>query len=217
MKKLKFKLKNVSFLLMLLNICLVNAQVYPLKKIVVIDPGHGGIDPGALGLHRQEKDITLDIALELKKWNNMFFKNELDLYLTRDSDTLISLADRRKLASALKADAFISIHCNSAHKGARGIEIFTTKKTGQQTTVSQNLAQSILDEFRLQLGFLSRGIKKARYSVLSQSFNQYPAILIETGFISSEDESMYLADKKHIQAVALAILMGIKNHLNLKL
>ncbi|PNW27281.1 hypothetical protein BKP44_13580 [Formosa algae] len=216
-KTLKYMVKNVCFLLILLKIGLLSAQNYPLKKIVVIDPGHGGTDSGAVGLRNQEKDITLGIALALKAWNSILFENELEMHLTRYSDTLINLSERSRMAKMLHADAFISIHCNAANKSARGLEVFVPKKKGAFQAQSYHLGQWILNEFHFKLNFVSRGVKEARFQVLAQAVANYPAILIEIGFITHEDEAYYFSKEQHLKAVALAILMGLKQHLNSKL
>lgn len=81
-------------------------------KTIVIDPGHGGTDPGAIGaLGSQEKDITLDVALRLKQ--KLTQLGRYNILLTRDSDTTISLAERVSFAKEHKADLFISVHVNS--------------------------------------------------------------------------------------------------------
>lgn len=111
-------LKNVSFMILLLKMCLVFGQ----KKVVVIDPGHGGIYSGAIGINcLQEKDVVLKVAKEVLKLNKMLFDNELDIYLTRYTDSLISLSDRSRLAKSLKADVFVSLHCNASQNASKGI------------------------------------------------------------------------------------------------
>lgn len=81
-------LKNVSFWILLLKICFVFGQ----KKVIIIDPGHGGNDSGAIGINgTYEKDVVLKIAKEILKLNKSLFDSELDIYLTRYKDTLISL------------------------------------------------------------------------------------------------------------------------------
>ncbi|MEO0088757.1 MAG: N-acetylmuramoyl-L-alanine amidase [candidate division WOR-3 bacterium] len=94
-------------------------------KLVVIDPGHGGKDPGAIGkMGTKEKDLNLKIARKLKKYLE---KYGLDVILTRNSDIFLSLSERAKIANDNKADLFISIHCNSAPKKnsyASGFEVY---------------------------------------------------------------------------------------------
>ena len=115
-------LKNVSFVILLLKMCFVFGQ----KKIVVIDPGHGGIDSGAVGVNgTYEKDVVLNVAHEILNLSNSLFDNELDIYLTRYNDTFISLSDRSRLAKSLKADVFVSLHCNASPNASRGMEVYT--------------------------------------------------------------------------------------------
>jgi N-acetylmuramoyl-L-alanine amidase len=100
-------------------------------RTIVIDAGHGGKDPGALGINSQEKDITLAIATELKKILNEKLP-EIKVVMTREDDTFIELANRAKEVSKNEADFFISIHCNSNNnKEAFGSETYVlgTHKT----------------------------------------------------------------------------------------
>ncbi len=100
------------------------------KKIIVIDAGHGGKDPGAIGRYHKtkEKNVTLAFAREIKKYleKDAGFK----VYLTRDTDYFISLGNRVKKSQKLKADLFISIHADSAeNKKATGLSIYTLSET----------------------------------------------------------------------------------------
>jgi N-acetylmuramoyl-L-alanine amidase len=94
------------------------------KKKIVIDAGHGGHDPGAIGPNKlYEKDVVLDIALKLKK---ILSQNpDLEVYLTRDRDVYLKLEERTAIANSKKADLFLSIHANSSPKSAtKGIETY---------------------------------------------------------------------------------------------
>ncbi|MDO6761864.1 N-acetylmuramoyl-L-alanine amidase [Tamlana sp. 2_MG-2023] len=213
-KYFKSTVKNVGFLLILLNTGILITQEIPLKKIIVIDPGHGGIDSGAVGLYDQEKDIVLSMALELSQWNHQLFENTYELHLTRSSDTLISLSHRMAMAKKLKADAFISIHCNAGASSAKGIEVFVPEIQGVYAVETSKMAAAILREFQYKLSFNSRGIKMANFRLLKQSIHDYPAILLELGFITNKDEGLYFSRKQHIKAMALAILLGLINYLN---
>jgi N-acetylmuramoyl-L-alanine amidase len=83
------------------------------KKIIVLDPGHGGNDPGAIGpTGYREKDAVLDIGLKLR--NRLRELKSLKVYMTRDDDTFIPLKDRTIFANRKKADLFVSLHCNSS-------------------------------------------------------------------------------------------------------
>ena len=97
--------KNVSFVILMLNFCVIFGQ----QKVIIIDPGHGGIDTGAIGTNTiREKDVTLRIAKEIIRLNKTLLNNEFDIYSTRYKDTLISLSDRSRLAKSLKANVFVS-------------------------------------------------------------------------------------------------------------
>ena len=126
---MKRAFKNVSFVFLLLKMCFIFGQEIGSQKIIIIDPGHGGKDSGAIGINGiQEKDIVLNIANEILKLNEKS-ENPQDIYLTRYKDTLISLSDRTKLAKALRADVFISLHCNhSNNPNARGVEVYVANK-----------------------------------------------------------------------------------------
>ena len=184
------------------------------KKVIIIDAGHGGPDSGAVspgGL--KEKDVVLDIALELIRWNKELSNNTFDIYLTRSSDTLISLGDRTKLAQHLKPYAFISIHSNHAkNKKAVGIEVYTYHPINigyELHSKSYKLATTICSEITTGLGFVDRGVKTANFQVLRGTKNVCPAVLVELGFLSNEDESDYLKYKAKRSSLALAILLGI--------
>ena len=93
-------------------------------KTIVLDPGHGGTDPGCLGKSGgREKDVTLDIALALKKI--LVEKNGFNVILTRESDIFVPLEDRTVIANQKRADLFVSIHANASRNPKRtGIETF---------------------------------------------------------------------------------------------
>ena len=117
------------------------------KGLIVIDPGHGGKDPGAIGPSGiREKDITLAIAKDLK---NELESRNYEVVLTRDSDVFIPLSDRSKLANKLKADLFISIHCNASKKsGPHGTQGFylSPAKTNEARAAAALENKSLLME-----------------------------------------------------------------------
>ncbi|MEM6736741.1 MAG: N-acetylmuramoyl-L-alanine amidase [Bacteroidota bacterium] len=197
-------LKNVSFVILLLKICLVFGQ----KKVVVIDPGHGGMDSGAIGVNGiYEKDVVLKIAHEILNLNKSLFENELDIYLTRYSDTLISLSDRSRLAKNLKADVFVSLHCNASHKNSRGMEVYVHHSKNKKSIA---LGAFILNESTQKLGFERRGVKFANFQVLRKTISYCPSVLVEMGFMTNTDEADYFLESGNIRAMALVVLMGIK-------
>ncbi|MDO5977109.1 N-acetylmuramoyl-L-alanine amidase family protein [Flavivirga jejuensis] len=205
------ELKNVSFAILMLNICFVFGQ----KTIIVVDAGHGGKDYGAIGKNgEREKDVVLKIAKEINSLNTQLLNNKYDIYLTRNTDTLISLRDRTRLANTLKADIFISIHNNASPKHAQGMEVYVHNISNGHHRKSILLGQYIIREFTQKLGFKIRGVKFANFQVLRETRTLCPAILVETGFLTDLDESDYLSVQNNRRALALAILIGITNYTN---
>lgn len=212
-------LKNVIFGLLLLKSCVFFGQNLPDKRVIVIDPGHGGTDFGAIGINSiREKDVVLDIAKEIVRLNKTLFNDQLDIYLTRYRDTLISLSDRAKLGRALQTDVFVSLHCNhSGDPNSRGIEVYAYERKNVFLESSVWLGYRLQKEMNGKLGFQSRGVKFANFQVLREAAGFYPAVLVELGFLSNWDESWYLLDIGNIRALALAVLMGIVEFLSLEL
>jgi len=208
--KMKTRLKNVIFLLLLLKMCFIFGQPTTPKKLIVIDVGHGGKDAGAIGINGiMEKDVVLQLANEIINLNKG--QNNLEIYLTRYSDTLISLADRTKLARALKADVFISLHFNHAkNPDATGTEVFVAN-----TSLSQNLRESIYLAHQIHsgitsnFGIKSRGVKFANFQVLRETIALCPTILIELCFLSNWDEAKYLSENSNLKALAFSILNSL--------
>jgi len=191
-------------------------QVFAQQKVIVIDPGHGGKDSGAIGINQlQEKKVVLDIAMEILKLNKTIFENRFDIYLTRYKDTLISLRDRTKLAKVLNADVFISLHCNHAVISyARGMEVYVHNSNTQFTDGAIELGLAILNESTINLGFKKRGVKIANFQVLRDSNLHYPSVLFEMGFVTNKNEADYFLKTNNRSAMALVILMGLYNFLN---
>ena len=172
--------KNVSFVILLLKMCLIFGQEIPYQKVIVIDPGHGGKDSGAIGINGiKEKNVVLNIAKEILKLNNNI-EDPFDIYLTRYSDTLISSSDRTKLAKRLNADMFISLHCNhSDNPNARGIEIYVANAISKYSDKSTWLAFLIQVELNNNLGFESRGVKFSNFQVIREMVDYFLAVLVE--------------------------------------
>jgi len=177
------------------------------QKRIIIDVGHGGKDAGAIGINGiQEKDVVLSIANAILKLNNDLEK-PLDIYLTRYKDTLISLSDRTKLAKALKADLFVSLHCNhSDNPDARGIEVYVAKAMSKYSDNATWLAFQLRDDLNKNLGFESRGVKFANFQVLRETVEYCASILLELGFMSNEDEARHLKVDDNVFAIGLSIL-----------
>ena len=186
---------------------LVFGQEVNQRKLIVIDPGHGGIDSGAVGVNGiQEKDVVLGIAQEIILLNDELFKDFLEIYLTRYSDTLISLTDRTKLAKTLKADIFVSIHCNQARSArAQGIEVYHSNAGDYR---SEQLATHFIIGFKQKLRFKSRGVKRNNFQVLRET-KTCPAVLLELGFLSNKIEAEHNSKQSSLTAYALIILQTL--------
>jgi N-acetylmuramoyl-L-alanine amidase len=185
------------------------------KPIVVLDPGHGGVDSGAIGINGiKEKDVVLEVAMEVIRLNDILFDNTLDIYLTRYKDTLISLGHRTKLARALQPDYFISIHCNQATRNAaQGIEVYVQQPKPNRNlelqSRSETLAKTILREFDNSLGFRIRGRKYANFQVLRETQLTCPAVLLELGFLSNWEEAEHSKRKESVAGFALGVLQSL--------
>jgi N-acetylmuramoyl-L-alanine amidase len=99
------------------------------RRLIVIDPGHGGKDPGATGLRgTREKDVNLAAALELSRV--LKERGDFDVVLTRDEDVFLPLSERSELANSKNADLFVSLHCNAAgNKRENGFEVYSVSET----------------------------------------------------------------------------------------
>jgi N-acetylmuramoyl-L-alanine amidase len=200
-------LKNVSFVFLLLKSCLLLGQDLDEKKIIVIDPGHGGNDSGAIGVNSlREKKITLEIVRLISELAEKNYNKTVEIYQTRYSDTLVSLSDRAKLAKVLNADLFLSLHCNhSDNPDARGVEVYVPNKRLKFLDEATWFGFQLQAELNEKLGFESRGVKFANFQVLRETTDYMPSILLELGFVSNEVEQGYLLKPESLNAVALVI------------
>ncbi len=148
---------------------------------IVIDPGHGGSDPGAEGNGLVEKVKALEYALELGK---CLQKLGFTVDYTRTTDVYVSLADRAIRANNFGADIFVSWHFNCFNGIAKGIEVFSIGYVG----TGAKLAYAVVAEMAAATGAVNRGAKIANFQVLRDT--NMPAILIEGGFLDSSDADL---------------------------
>ena len=192
---------------------------------IMIDPGHGGSDPGAKGPVLSEKQINLLIAMKLK---TALEKLGFRVIMTRTGDTFPTLSDRTALARKYKPDLFLSIHCNSAkNQSVSGIETFlltpagaasTADKTPQQKSFEANsfdqnnyrLAYEVHKSLLRFTGSNDRGVRHARFYVLRNSC--CPSILIECGFLSHPEEGAALAKNTLENKIVAGILSGLARY-----
>ena len=167
---------------------------------LVIDLGHGGHDPGAIGPNKtHEADVVLAIGKEL---DELLKGYELEVKFTRLSNVYLSLIERSKIANDFKADYFLSIHINSAtDNSVRGIEVWQySNKNDKLNKFSKNLCEDVAKIFNVR----NRGVKLSqKLSVLKNT--DMPAALIEVDFISNVNAEKDLNISSNIKAVALAV------------
>ncbi|MBP3261303.1 N-acetylmuramoyl-L-alanine amidase family protein [Pseudobutyrivibrio sp.] len=187
-------------------------QVY--DKIVVVDAGHGGNVPGATKMGVYEKDINLDIVLELKKLFDRSDKN-IGVYYTRTDDSNPSFENRVGLANDSNADIFISVHNNSTASGRmssiNGCEVMY--EGGDPTGESKKLAEVCLNHLLKELGAKSKGTVVGD-EVYIIRMSQSPVALVEVGFMTNQRELENLQDKEYQRKAALAIYEAVLEYLN---
>ncbi len=181
------------------------------KPVIVIDPGHGGADSGAVSADGlMEKEVVLNVAFGILYWNKVLFDDRYDIYLTRYKDSLVSLSDRGKLVKAIKPDIFISLHCNhSDNPRAKGVEVYvydSEEKKNLYLLDSIRMGEELLKSLTDNLGFVSRGVKRGDFQVLRDTKDVGPGVLLEMGFLSGKEESAYLIKETKRVSLAITIL-----------
>lgn len=203
---------------------ILRAQAIPKKAVrrIMIDPGHGGKDPGALGSRIKEKHLTLELA------NRLYVKLRyagFDVRMTRNRDVFLGLRERTSLSNNWRADLFISIHANSTGTSSvKGVETFLLAPQGTPGTYgnksskaafngNNNDKNNMLLAYQIQKNIIAqtsandRGVKHARFLVLREVNS--PAVLIETGFISNKSEEQALFTAAYQEKIVNGIYYGI--------
>lgn len=188
--------------------------------VIVIDPGHGGSDPGALGMNGTiyESGQTLKISKYLA---NYLIQNGATVYMTRTTNSTVELYDRRNMAEQVNPDLYVSIHLNSAkNKNLSGTSTF------YYTSFSKPLAQCIHDR-------LVAAYRTSCYQGNTQMLNElddgtsfypfyvtrtesFPSVLVETGYISNDYECAFLTDDAYQQVFAYAVFCGISDYTSMQ-
>lgn len=167
---------------------------------IVVDAGHGGEDPGAVNQGRKEKDDNLKIALELGK---ILEQNGIDVVFTRTTDVYQTPFEKAQIANRAGADYFISLHRNSSERNNQynGVESLVYDKSGVKLDMAENINGALGE-----LGFKNLGVKERPGLVVLRRTNM-PAVLVEMGFINSDEDNETF--DKNEQAIAQAIADGI--------
>lgn len=198
-------------------------------KTVVLDPGHGGSDRGAISPYGYEKNFALDVARQIKP---LLEAKGLKVKMTRDRDVFVPLELRARIANATRDSVFVSIHFNATNSNpaAQGFEIFSLTPRGAPSTDDDALALrfmnmqagSPVDAPSLALSMsvhhslvghfseYDRGIKRARFAVLR--LTKIPAILVEGGFLTERGESRLIAKSAWRAKLADSIATGILSY-----
>ena len=193
-----------------------------LNKVVYLDAGHGGYDPGASYFGISEKSLTLAIQSRVKA------KLEAEGYqvvTTRTSDTYVDLTDRSRAANASESDIFVSIHINaSGSSSAQGIETYyyqpyaeypsrinaTYHANPTRLSMSDTLSNAIQSSLINATGAQNQGVKRQTFAVLRET--TAPAVLLELGFLSNPQEAARLNTSAYQETLANAIVAGIKRY-----
>lgn len=174
------------------------------NKRIVIDAGHGGNDTGAIKNKIYEKDLTLEIAQRVR--DILKVRGLKKVFMTRDEDKTLSLADRVDFANNKNADIYVSIHINASVKTEiNGIE------THYYTENGYNVAKIMHKELMENVEAEDRGLFKSKFYVINHT--EAPAVLLELGFISNDQERNALTSTKRQEDSANAIAEGIINYL----
>jgi len=198
-------------------------------RTVVLDPGHGGHDRGAISRYGFEKDFALDVALRVRE---LLEANRYKVVMTRSSDIFIPLEERAAIANRIEDAIFVSIHFNASDTNAlaRGFEIFSIAPRGAPATndgvfsernlreepgnavdlPSTALAGTIYNALLGHIPNVDRGLKHARFAVLRRC--TVPAVLVECGFVSNGPESALIGSTAWRKKVAEAIVDGVDNY-----
>ena len=177
---------------------------------VVIDPGHGGPDPGAVGIGGlRETDVVLDVSLQVAR---LLQARGVDVLLTRTSEVDVDLPPRVALANSNRADAFVSVHANAlsmARPDVNGIETFFFEGGSSR---SRDLAAALQQQMlAISPGTPDRGVRTGRFFVIRRTV--MPSALVEMGFVTGSIDAPRLADANYRRRMALALAAGMLTYL----
>ena len=175
------------------------------RVVVLIDPGHGGKDPGAIGLGGlQEKNVILPISKQIVE---ILKKQGVQVVMTRDSDYFVDLAPRVAIAERVDADLFVSIHANSMPANRSDISGLETYYFSSGERLARTIHSSVLRNINIR----DRGVRKARFYVLRKS--SMPSVLVEVGFVTGREDSPRLGTSAYQNQMAEAISRGILQYI----
>ena len=179
------------------------------RFLVVIDPGHGGPDPGAVGIGGlRETDVVLDVSLQVAR---LLQARGVQVLMTRTSEVDVDLPPRVALANRSGATAFVSLHANAlsmARPDVNGVETFFFEGSGASRSLASALQARMM---AVSPGTPNRGVKTGRFFVIRRAV--MPAALLEMGFVTGSIDAPRLANANFRRSMALAIAAGILDFL----
>ncbi|MFQ3679137.1 MAG: N-acetylmuramoyl-L-alanine amidase, partial [Pseudanabaenaceae cyanobacterium] len=177
------------------------------RGVVLIDPGHGGRDPGAVANNVREKDVVLSVGLRA---GQMLQQMGYTVVYSRTDDREVELAPRVQLAEQVRADVFVSVHANAVDprmSHINGLETFHSPNSA----AGRRLAEFIQREALAATGANDRGVKTARFYVVHRT--SMPSVLLETGFVTNPQEARNLTNPAYQDRLATAIARGVAGYL----
>ena len=221
------KCSIVFFSLMMFFMVGVAANAETIKKVVLIDPAHGGEDQGVIGVDRvAEKDLTLSMALALKK--QLAGEAGMIVVLTRETDQTLSVAERKAIIVKEKPDVVLSIHVNAGFgKNASGFELYYPgfKQVDVSVNAGKNkapmdetkhlndtvkLARLVRQNFDTLFPRKGRGLREAETPLVEGL--KVPTLILEMGFITNPDEKKKMSTQKTQNDIARALARSIKDY-----
>lgn len=212
---------NASIIFVLVCLLAFPTSSWAIK--IVIDPGHGGTDSGAVGINGlYEKTVNLDISAKLKK---LLVERGYEAIMSREDDSFLTLQERVEFTNQQQADLFVSIHANAmpGNSKTRGAMILYHDNRYQQedypaspemtelTPQSRDFARVVLDHFVDSTGMENRGLVQSAVYVVRMG--TIPSLLVETGFLTNRQDAALLADEEVRTGMAQAIEQGIEAYM----
>lgn len=177
-------------------------------RIIILDPGHGGKDPGAVKEGSSEKAIVLKVGTLVKQ---KLEAAGAKVFMTRTGDTYPTLPQRVEFTKKNFGEIFVSVHVNSATStSASGTETYYNVSTGDQYAEDKQLASAINKEIVANANMKNRGVKEGPFYVIKNMM--IPSVLVELGFISNPSDREKLINDKYVELFAQSIYNGIVDY-----
>lgn len=226
MKKRQLELAMALIMIIILSIYARSVEdmavtVMEVKKnrIVVIDPGHGGFDPGKVGVNKVlEKDVNLSIALKLRTLMEqegilVVMTREEDVGLYKETDSNKKLSDMKKRCEVIdesNCDLAVSIHQNSfSSASVSGPQVFYFESSTEGQKLASIIQKQLIDILKPK----KERVEKANNNYYMLKKVKAPSVIIECGFLSNSEEAMLLIDENYQEKVAIAIKNGVLEYL----